>query len=320
MRWFQVVHHLEKCERLWKYLMPVEGIFDLWETREIFHRHFSHEPHFLTLEDEGVPVGLAPLSWIEEEGYFGCFPGETWRGKTWLEGNRMVARDEYALRDLVASLPEPTVMRYLTVDSPDAWTTALDVDEIGYLFRPALYDYSFQKYLAGFTGSRRRKLEHELTRLSRAGVAFRHDCPDDVGRMFDMNLERYGDDSYFSDVRFRGAFEELLGWLNDRGQLRITSVLLGDRLAAVDVGSIVQNRYTLLAGGVHAGFPGVAKLINLHHLEYACQRKFEDVDFLCGDFGWKERFNLCPRPLFEMRAQGQSQSALRESVGMRENG
>jgi hypothetical protein len=26
--------------------------------------------------------------------------------------------------------------------------------------------------------------------------------------------------------------------------------------------------------------------------------RFEQIDFLCGDFGWKERFHLEPRQLF----------------------
>jgi CelD/BcsL family acetyltransferase involved in cellulose biosynthesis len=43
----------------------------------------------------------------------------------------------------------------------------------------------------------------------------------------------------------------------------------------------------------------VAKLINFHHLEIACRERFDSVDFLCGDFGWKQRFRLVARPLYE---------------------
>jgi CelD/BcsL family acetyltransferase involved in cellulose biosynthesis len=82
--------------------------------------------------------------------------------------------------------------------------------------------------------------------------------------------------------------------------LRITTVLIGGRLAAVDMGAIWNGTYTVLAGGTDADFPGVAKLINLHHLEWACQQRMTMVDFLCGDFNWKERFHLTPRQLYQI--------------------
>ena len=71
-------------------------------------------------------------------------------------------------------------------------------------------------------------------------------------------------------------------------------------IAAVDVGAVWQNAYTVLAGGTNRAFPGVAKLINFHHLEVACHERFESVDFLCGDFGWKRRFRLVARPLYQI--------------------
>jgi hypothetical protein len=66
----------------------------------------------------------------------------------------------------------------------------------------------------------------------------------------------------------------------------------------VDVGALYRGAYTLLAGGTNGNYPGVAKLINFHHLERACRERFEQVDFLCGDFNWKKLFHLTPRPLY----------------------
>jgi len=55
-----------------------------------------------------------------------------------------------------------------------------------------------------------------------------------------------------------------------------------------------------VAGGTGGDFPGVAKLINFHHLEWACRQRLREVDFLCGEFNWKNRFHLTPRPLYKM--------------------
>jgi CelD/BcsL family acetyltransferase involved in cellulose biosynthesis len=66
------------------------------------------------------------------------------------------------------------------------------------------------------------------------------------------------------------------------------------------MGAIWNNTYTVLAGGTDVEFPGVAKLINLHHIQWACRQRLACVDFLCGDFNWKSRFHLVPRPLYEL--------------------
>ena len=116
-----------------------------------------------------------------------------------------------------------------------------------------------------------------------------------------MNQEAYKDFSYFNDARFLGAFEALAAWLYDNGHLRVTTVHIGGSIAAVDMGALWGSSYTVLAGGTSPEFPGVAKLMNFHHLEYACRTRLETVDFLCGDFGWKQRFHLTPRPLYEIR-------------------
>jgi CelD/BcsL family acetyltransferase involved in cellulose biosynthesis len=68
----------------------------------------------------------------------------------------------------------------------------------------------------------------------------------------------------------------------------------------VDVGALWKNTYTVLAGGTDPDFPGVAKLINFHHIQWACRQRLDLVDFLCGDFNWKSRFRLHPRPLYKI--------------------
>jgi CelD/BcsL family acetyltransferase involved in cellulose biosynthesis len=41
-------------------------------------------------------------------------------------------------------------------------------------------------------------------------------------------------------------------------------------------------------------------MINFHHIAWACEKRFTSLDFLCGDFGWKQRLHLSSRPLFEI--------------------
>ena len=297
----RISEDIEECRRLWQSTWPAACLFDLWQVRACFQEHFDSPPFFIIAEENGRTHGILPLSWIEEEDCFGFFPGETWRGKTWLEQNKIMARGAGVFRELLDRIPGAACIRYLTRESlPENGEPALE-DEVEYLFMPGLFGWRFEAYMAQFSGKSRKKLRRELVALEDKGVVFRHDDVRDLEHLFRMNQDAFGEFSYFNDARFLGAFESLAAWLYDNGHLRVTTALIGGNIAAVDMGALLGTTYTVLAGGTLPEFPGVAKLINFHHLEYACRSRLEIVDFLCGDFGWKKRFHLTPRPLFEIK-------------------
>jgi hypothetical protein len=290
-----------QCRHIWNKYWPVAHIFDFWDVRYCFQESFRRPLRFLIAEDQGETVGLLALSWIEETQCFGHFPGETWHGKTWLEQNRILARNSRALRALIQEIPDNTYIRYLTRESLLLKDGSPEVDETGYLFNPKQYDFSFSSYLDSFSGKSRKNIMKEISRLEAWGVDYRYNHRPDIENMFRMNREAYGDNSFFNDSRFLSSFERLMTWLQDNGLLRITTVRLGGNVAAIDVGAVWNSTYTVLAGATNPEFPGVAKMINFHHMDWSCRNRIESVDFLCGDFGWKERFHLTPRPLYVLK-------------------
>lgn len=290
----------EECTRLWTKAWPQHCIFDLWEVRASFALCFGHKPHFIVAEEFGEIKGLLALSWIEQSKTYMHFPGETWQGKTWLEQNRIVAESRQIFDAMLETVPGPLHLRYLTPDSMPDGSFPLAVDEVGYLFFPNSYDYCFDKYMLEFSNKSRKNLAKEIGHLQSGGVAYRYNHCADIDWMFQKNLESFGDSSYFSDPRFLDSYEKLVAWLSDNNLLRVTTVLLRGEIAAVDIGTIWNKGYTVLAGGTNSAFQGVAKIINLHHLQWACQQRMHVVDFLCGDFGWKKRFHLSSRPLYEI--------------------
>ncbi|MFH1688041.1 MAG: GNAT family N-acetyltransferase [bacterium] len=299
----RVISDLDSCRRVWTELIPPENISDLWEVRDCFGRHYNHRRHFIVAEDRDGICGLLPLVWNEEVGSYLYFPGETWSGKTWLEQNRCIARDDAVFRSMMAAVPGRFHLRYL--QSPG--TTAMEpaIDEVGYLFLPPQCDYDINKYYCSFSGKSLKRLKRETAALESREVEYIIDQYDHFEAMIAMNVDRFGQTSYFGDPRFLRGFRSLRQFLADQGWLRITSVLIGGRLAAIDMGSLYNGTYTLLAGGTSADHPGVAKLINQFHMRWACEQRLERVDFLCGDFNWKTLFHLSPRPLYQLASPEQ---------------
>jgi len=316
MKSIRVVTDLDECSRIWRQLIPQEQLSDLWEVRLCFQRHYGHQPYFIIGEDRGGIDGFLPLSRNEETDSYLYFPGETWQSKTWLEQNRLIARNQATMVDLLNLVPGNFYLRYL---HSNQWTDSsnLVVDEIGYFFLPPAYDYNIDRYFEEFSGKSAKRLRREMEAFEARGIEFEYNNMTDFETMVTMNLQRYGSFSYFHDVRFLNSFRSLFNFLAEKNWLRITSVKVGGQVAAVDMGSVFNNTYTLLAGGTNAEFPGIAKLINLHHMRWACDNKVERVDFLCGDFNWKTQFHLAPRPLFKLMGQGKA-SVRREIPLMRQ--
>lgn len=300
-----ICNDLEQARHLWQRHWPRECLFDLWPVRFCFQNQFDREPCFLVARRGETVCGLLALSWIEETQEYGHFPGEIWQGKTWLEQNKILADDAETFEALIDAFPGPTRIRYLTA-SPYLDRSAGAVDEIGYRFLPAAHNHSFSTFMQSFSGKSRKKIRRELEILASGGVTYRHDHFADIDLLFRLNLEAFQEKSYFNDARFLAAFENLAAWLHANKLLRLTTLIIAGRVAAVDMGAVFQNTYTVLAGGTDPGFPGVAKMINLHHLEWACEQQVAEVDFLCGDFNWKQRFHLDPRPLYLLSGRRQA--------------
>ncbi|WP_428031419.1 GNAT family N-acetyltransferase [Ancylobacter sp.] len=287
---------IDACQRIWERAIAPETVFDLWALRECFHRHFACPPLFLTVEESGHSA-LLPLSVGSEASSAVYFPGERWRGRTWLERNRLAASDGPSLDRLIQAAPDILDLRYLTFSSGPR--IALEEDETSYLFFPAHYDFCFDRYLASLPAKRFKSADADLDAL-KAAVTYRYDAASDYARLIEMNVTTFGADSYFHEPRFRAAFDDVVSMLRGKGWLRVTSALIDGRPAAIDVGCIYRGTHTLLAGATDSEFRGIAKLINLHHMEQACRQRLASVDFMAGDFPWKRHFKLSPHRQYQL--------------------
>jgi hypothetical protein len=292
----RIINDLEQCRDVWKRAVPQETIWDIWEFRACFQEHYQRPACFIVAEDSHGPIEILPLSWVEESQRYGYFPGETWQGKTWLEQNR-IPTDNEILCDMLDRCSEDYCLRYLRPSLESVSYDPCVVDEVGYLFRPSDYNYDIENYFQQFSKKSAKNIKREIASLETKAL-YRYDEIGDFEHLVQLNVSNFGDQSYFYDPRFRESFRTLMHYLNEQGWLRITTVIINGDVAAVDIGCVYRGDYTLLGGGTNRDYPGVAKLINLHHIQRGCREKFNLIDFLCGDFSWKQKFHLTERPLY----------------------
>ena len=215
-----VASDLTQCRAIWEQVMPSESITDLWEVRDCFQRHFRNRPHFIVSSDQNGVRGLLPLSWIEEQGCYGFFPGEIWQGKTWLEQNRIICNGNGGREDLLSACPSAYHLRYLR-DADDIHGGQGVVDETGYLFSPPRYNYDMSNYFGEFSHKTAKNILRDISKIERLGVTYQHDEIADFEIMVSLNLGRFGPQSYFYDSRFRESFKDLALFLARKGVVAI---------------------------------------------------------------------------------------------------
>ncbi len=289
---------LDECKRLWNVLLQPRNISDLWEFRLCFQRHFNCDPCFLVLEDAKGIAGMLPLSYLKEHETFVFFPGEVWKDKTWLERTPIYLRNRKLLPELLFSCPEKTHLRYMEI--PEEFLTPdLDVDETGYVLYPPNLNFDITLYRKRFSNKKFKCIKKTIELLTGAESSFYVNRLEDFNLLIDLNIQSFGSDSYLYDYRFKNSFIDVSHFLYSRGLLRMVSLEIEGKTAAVDLGVLYQGTYTVFLGGTSPEFPGIAKAMNMYHIEFACNERVSKVDFLCGDFHWKKLWHLDTEPLYK---------------------
>ena len=294
----RVVSDIETCRDLWNSFVKPGNISDLWDFRLCFHRHFENEPCFLVLEDQEGLLAVLPLSFLNHEDTYVFFPGEVWNSKTWLERTQIYCREPEAMGHILSACPERTHLRYMEGQAA-ALSQDLEEDELAYLFFPPDVGFDLNIYFKRFSWKKIKAIKKEISSILVPGSSWHLNRLSDYDLLVEMNLNRFGMNSYFHDARFAESFGDAVRWLHRRGWLRMVSLDIKGRTAAVDLAAAFEGTYVVFLGGTHAEFPGVAKAMNMYHLEQACNQRFSRVDFLCGDFYWKKLWHLDPEPLYK---------------------
>jgi hypothetical protein len=294
----RVITDLAACKRLWDSFVQIVNLSDFWDFRFCFHKHYQHRLHFLTFEERQEVLAVLPLVHIPDKDIYVFFPGETWNGKTWLERTFVYCKRPQEIGHFLSACPERTYLRYVDWDDAPA-VSDFEIDEIGYVLRPQDFTYDLEAYYKRFTWKKLKAIKKEIASLLSPGSSWHINRLSDYHLLVNLNLGRFGDTSYFYDTRFTESFRDAMHMLAQRGWLRMVSLEIGGETVAVDMGALFNNTFVVFVGGTHPDFPGVAKVMNMQHIEFACQHRVSKVDFLCGDFYWKKLWHLDPQPLYK---------------------
>ena len=186
------------------------------------------------------------------------FPGEIWKNKTWLERTPVYAINRDILYRLLASCTERTYLRYIECDS-DYLPDYVSADETGYVMYPGRLDFEKLNYRSRFSSKKFKSILKDVNNILSMGAVFHINRVKDFELLVEMSIERYGEDSYLQDCRFRNSFKDVIRLLNRMDCLRMVSLEIEGNTVAVDVGAVYNGTYTVFLGGVFSRIQGAGE-------------------------------------------------------------
>ena len=291
----KVINDLETAKSLWNKLSPEDNIYDLWDFRYCFYRHDQQPLQFYAAYDDGRPVALLPLQYNQELACLEFF------AENFMENNRpfFAPGYEYLAPRLFEQDFGRTVKIY-DLDGIDEFTSALPLEDYVYFVDISGFS-SFNDYLAAAfpNGHKRANFKRLFTLLERYHeVKTIYDDLDDLELIMDLNVRRFGEESYLRTDKERQPFRDLLKLPLDWRTITIT--VDGVKLAG-SLSVIYKNVYFyLVVGSDITDFPDVFKYLTKANMELALAEKARIFNCSLGDCNWKSHWHMDRQPQYKL--------------------
>ena len=299
----QVVSDLDWCADLWNEFSPHKSLFDTWDFRYAFYAGYKNDPYFLTLFLEDEPVGVLPL-WYEakKQKYF-------WFGSWWQEDNTFFVKDEIFAPLLIALAPKPLFLTGINIHGKNQLngTVAFEDDDPKFTLRTDRLN-SLDDYLNSLKKKKRYNIKRDIRIIESHNPKIITNNFSDYSTMVQLTKRRFamkGEEVDFKNNYRIKQFRQVikLGLKHRNYEPRMITVMINNRVAAVDLVVIYKNIYYALRGGLDVKrFPGIGSFMNSYEIEEAISFKSKRIDFLAEDCGWKHTW-FKSTPLYSFKKE-----------------
>jgi hypothetical protein len=280
-----IITDLSECEKLWKKHSPAKSIWEDWDVAVSFLGP-KYKPHFIHTQN-----GLIPLV-LESDKKYGIFGGEYPEDvRFWIDINSF---DEF-----VKIIPDRTVIFDMNFEQvsqikhkfPQHAELFAEEDK-QYLLNLEKLDYSIQNYLKTFSHKHRKNLVYDLKKVQELNI---EKCWGGIEYFDDLvkfNIKRFGDESDFLDAEFVSRLKNFFVLMDKRNSAYFLAIKVNGVIQGVEAAVIYNNTYYLINGCANLEIKNLGKLLIFEHIKKAMELKCHTMDFLVGDTGWKELWNL----------------------------
>ncbi|MDD5710660.1 MAG: GNAT family N-acetyltransferase [Candidatus Colwellbacteria bacterium] len=305
-----IVEDISLCEKLWYQFSPNTSIWDLWKTILSFYSPEFFQPYFIFLEDGGRQ-GLLPLWLSKESGRYFFFGGD-------LPENRTFWFPAELFSVFFRAMPKRTVLYDINERSVKdvlhfypQYKDYFVHDENRYYLDLKGLNHDLDRYFAKFSSKHRKNLFYDMRKLMGGGVTVRWDTSaEPLENMIRLNKERFAEHSDFLDNKTLRQFRSFAEHLERTDCLITLTAEMNDKTIGIEMAAIYKNIYYVLNGGFNPQHENIGKLLIFEQIKKANTERCSEIDFLVGDTGWKELWNLDREFVFTLDKEDMTEEAL----------
>jgi hypothetical protein len=293
---FTVVTDPVECGKLWEQFSKVETLWDLWDVRKCFITDMNNQLHFVVGREGDEVVGILPLCFAEERGYYSTI------GNEFPEFNKILLKDKSRFQEFLDHAPEKLNI-YCYSKSECEFFPFIDYSESYFLDVPKIG--TIENYLLTFSKKHRYNLRKGLEKVVAEGAQVVLTENDADGRWLGViekyNLERFAKESSFVERGYKEGIQNLMRWAEARGGLHMVGITQNGVDVGAEFGVLYNGTYTVMIGGSDPTITNLGKLLIYQHIETAFKNKFQKLDFMAGADAWKKLWNFECEMLYEFK-------------------
>lgn len=284
----------EECFELWEKFSYKKTLFQEWDFRYAWYKGYGSKLYFYTVSLGDETVGVLPLWYNEKSQSF------EWFGSDWMEDNELMVKQNKVKDILFKIAPSPihlnsipyeldlekrNIFNELELDDPKSYKRIKEFKTI-------------DDWLGTLNKKRRYNLKRDVKRILEMKpqiIVTEENKIENMTMLMEMNKVRFSLESetgksIFFDERYWNTFKYFVQDVKS-AKIKFIKVLIGGKLAAIDMMIEYKNIYHMLIGVNDVEhFSGIGNFMMYVEFEDAIRGKFEMVDCLQEDYGWKHRY------------------------------
>ncbi|MGV8162836.1 MAG: GNAT family N-acetyltransferase [Candidatus Nanoarchaeia archaeon] len=286
-----IVNNLSDCEKLWKKFRRDENLWTEWSIVLSFFNEKIHTPHFILMKDEEKEVGLITLWLDKRDNKYTHFGGERMENRTfWVE--------EKYFEHIHETLPNQTylfdmngehIRRVFELD-PELKKFLGESDTRFFLRLEGIQNSD--DFLSRFSKKHKKNLTRDLNMLENHSYKLIWDHANHAETLMHLSRERFKEDSDFHDEDNQKEMNSFLNHLGTKNMLQSLCIEIDGNIEGVEIAAKYKDHYYVINGGFNPKIKNLGKLLIIEHIKKAIDLGAEQVDFLVGDTGWKDLWNL----------------------------
>lgn len=292
----KIINNMQDCENLWKIFSPNRTLWDLWDVVHSLYDAEWYIPHFMVLLDRNSKgnmeeKGLLPLWFSRFSNEYDFFGGS-------FPENRHFWFEESAFGFFLENMPSPTVIYEINARMAEqliqrdlSCISCFERSDFRYSIDLKGINGDIKEYLSRFNRKHRKNLLYDIRKIEQLNYSLSWETTEHFDDFVKFSVQRFKEDSDFSDDYSVKSMAKLLDFLKGKGMLHSLAVSINGKVEGVEFGALHNGVYYLLNGGNNEEIDNLGKLMIFEHIKNSIRLNASKIDFMAGDSGWKELWN-----------------------------